>query len=81
MVLYVYYSYVQMERILHNIQMNSKEEKMSDKNKLELALLEFKKYYERCNNSDLKKLTADKILLIQDALSSKDFLRFLYCHL
>jgi hypothetical protein len=54
---------------------------MSDKNKAELALIEFKKYYERCNNSDLKKLTADKILLIQDALSSKDFLHFLYCHL
>jgi len=54
---------------------------MRDKNKAELALKEFKKYYERCNNKDIKKLTAEKFLLIQDALSSKDFLHFLYCHL
>jgi hypothetical protein len=54
---------------------------MKEKSKLEFALDEFKKYYERCHNSDVKKLTADKFLLIQDALSSKDFLHFLYCHM
>jgi len=59
----------------------NKEGKMNNKNKLKIALEEFKKYYERCNNSDIKKLTAEKFLLIQDALSSKDFLKFLYCHL
>ena len=47
----------------------------------EEQILEFQKYYESCHNCKLDHLRSKDVLLLLDAIRSKQFLKFLYCHL
>jgi hypothetical protein len=44
-------------------------------------ILEFIKYYECCHTNKLEQLSSKEILLLADAVRSRQFLKFLYCHL